>query len=202
LSKDYQKLLKELSVLKQTTKTCAAQSMEIGHVLLPSDFPADAPDHSRGADDAQQRAVALEAISPSLEADRGASINGQGDQNSFLHEAAAHPDGDGDPIDDHPFGCSLPPLMTNITGSSSNSSSRLVASTLEAVSRVSYISFLFQSYSTAVQQSSRHDAVVNPRARSPSDLQATTRCELLMDVAREVKALSDQVGAVLRCDVM
>jgi hypothetical protein len=195
LNKDYQKLLKELSALKQTG-VGAAPTKEI------EQLPADFAEHSRAADAdaALDRIVASEPMTPLLDSNYvGATIKGQTDYNNCntLPLATA---GD-DEVCDTSEG-SLPPLSAaHIAGSSSSHSSvperlpppslaseRLPPPSLASASRVNHISFLFQTYSTAVQQNS------SPRIRSPSDLQREiTRCELLRDVTKEVKALSDQV---------
>ena len=187
MNKDYQKLLKELSALKQTG-VGAASTKEI------EQLPADFAEHSRAADAdadaALERIVASEPMTPLLDSSYvGATIKGQTDYNNCntLPEAPAG----NDEVCDTSEG-SLPPLSAaHIAGSSSSHSSipeRLPPPSLASASRVNHISFLFQTYSTAVQQNS------SPRIRSPSDLQReTTRCELLREVAKEVKALSDQV---------
>ena len=197
MNKDYQKLLKELSALKQTG-VGAASTKEI------EQLPVDFAEHSRAADAdadaALDQIVASEPMAPLLDSSYvGATIKGQTDYNNCntLPEAPA---GD-DEVCDTSEG-SLPPLSAAyIAGSSSSHSSiperlpppslaseRLPPPSLASASRVNHISFLFQTYSTAVQQNS------SPRIRSPSDLQReTTRCELLREVAKEVKALSDQV---------
>lgn len=195
MNKDYQKLLKELSALKQTS-VGAAPMKETGQL------PADFAEHSRAADAdaALDRIVALEPVTPPLDSNyAGATINGQTDQDNCnpLPEAtaASHDDAGDDEVCDTSEG-SLPPLSAaHIAESSSSHSSapeRLAAATppsLASASRVSYISFLFQTYSTAVQQNN------SPRIRSPSDLQReATRCDLLREVAKEVKTLSDQVS--------
>jgi len=196
LNKDYQKLLKELSALKQTG-VGAAPTKEI------EQLPADFAEHSRAADAdaALDRIVAAEPMTPLLDSNYvGATIKGQTDYDNCntLPEAAT---GD-DEVCDTSEG-SLPPLSAaHIAGSSSSHSSvpeRLPPPSLASASRVNHISFLFQTYSTALQQNS------SPRIRSPSDLQREiTRCELLREVTKEVKALSDQVRypstAHLLCD--
>jgi len=204
LNKDYQKLLKELSALKQTG-VGAAPTKEI------EQLPADFAEHSRAADAdaALDRIVGSEPMTPLLDSNYvGVTIKGQTDYDNCntLPEALA-----GDEVCDTSEG-SLPPLSAaHIAGSSSSHSSvperlpppslaserlpppslaseRLPPPSLASASRVNHISFLFQTYSTAVQQNS------SPRIRSPSDLQREiTRCELLREVTKEVKALSDQV---------
>ena len=197
MNKDYQKLLKELSALKQT-KAGAAQTIDTGHQL-----PADsAEQHCRDADAyaAPDRTVALEPLDS---IDVGATISGQGDHDNCnsLPEAPAAPRDDDDDaaVGDTSVGSPPPPLSApHMAGNSCSRSSAPEGlappvSLASVSSRISYISFLFQTYSTAVQQNS------SPRLRSPSDLQReTTRCcVLLKDVAREVKALSDQVSIAL-----
>jgi len=182
LNKDYQKLLKELSALKQTG-VGAAPTKEI------EQLPADFAEHSRAADAdaALDRIVAAEPMTPLLDSNYlGATIKGQTDYDT----CNTLPAGD-DEVCDTSEG-SLPPLSAaHIAGSSSSHSSvpeRLPPPSLASASRVNHISFLFQTYSTALQQNS------SPRIRSPSDLQREiTRCELLREVTKEVKALSDQV---------
>lgn len=199
MNKDYQKLLKELSALKQTS-VGAASTKESGQL------PADFSEHSRAADAdadaALDRIVASEPMTPPLDINYvGATIKGHTDHdncNSLPEAPAASRDDAGDDeVCDTSEG-SLPPLSAaHIAGSSSSHSSAperqslpppSPTSSLASASRVNYISFLFQTYSTAVQQNS------SPRIRSPSDLQReSTRCKLLREVAKEVKALSDQV---------
>ena len=197
MNKDYQKLLKELSALKQP-KAGAAQTIDTGQQL-----PADsAEQHCRDADAyaAPDRTVALEPLDS---IDVGATISGQGDHdncNSLPEAPAAPRDDDDDAVVCDTSGGSPPPPLSapHMAGNSSSRSSAPEGLTppvsLASVSsRISYISFLFQTYSTAVQQNS------SPRLRSPSDLQrdSTRCCVLLKDVAREVKALSDQVSIAL-----